>query len=302
MVSLENKNTYLDRIKGIPKLKAFYDLLIEKSTVFSNNDSLSETDELFFRIITAIQTNDREAFERLYLKKSKSNPSKESPAPFVNDDFLIFCLIVGISKFEFDKSWIKNIVSIRSRSAITITLENLLNEDYNSKSNLYEIVLIYIQLNNTSLITNSLLNDTFKNISRNTTLFESKSDFQILCAIQAYDLIIELKEAPEGSEINLLKQFKSRFLKRVKILTWIIQTSIMILFLFGLIELISNVPSIKNFFNDYDPLFGVLGLSIFGNFIPSIKKKSYEILLRIFGYPKALIKNLEIVDGKVLIN
>ena len=74
-------------------------------------------------------------------------------------------------------------------------------------------------INDPSLITNDFLNTTFKSISENTTLFESKSDFQILCAIRAYDLIIELKEASDGSEINLLKEFNAIFIKRIKILS-----------------------------------------------------------------------------------
>lgn len=289
MVSLENRTDYSLRINESQKLTAFNNLLLNKSIASLQNQELNESEEIYFGLVNAICSSDKAAFENYYNKKNKSHPSKESPSPFVNDDFLVFCLIVGITKFGLDKSWIKSIVSIRSRSAITITLENILNEDYNSKSNLYEIVLMYFQLNDSSLITNALLNDAFRSISENTALFENKSDFQILCAIRAYDLIIELKEAPDGSEIYLLKQFNSKFLKRVKILTWIIQTTVMILFLIGLMKLFFYIPLIKELFNDYDPLFGILGLSILGNFIPVIKKKSYEILLRIFGYPKALV-------------
>src|SRR5690606_38415082 len=164
-------------------------------------------DEIFFGIITSIQSNDQKAFEKYYSKRSKSNPSRESPTPFVNDDFLVFAIIIGVTKFNTDKTWINKIVSIRSKNAITTTLDNLLAKNYYSTSNLPEIVLMFFQHSNQSLITNELLNSTFKRINEHNALLDGKSDFQILCAIHAYNSIILLKGAPEGSEIQLLKSF-----------------------------------------------------------------------------------------------
>ena len=126
---------------------------------------------------------------------------------------------------------------------------------------------------------------------QNIILFESKDDFQIICAINADTLIMNLKIAPTGSEISLLKKFNSKFIRRIKILRWIIQTLIFILFLFVLVKVLSTLPSVKDFFDKYNPVFtslGVLGISILGNLIPSINRKTFEILLQIFGYPKEL--------------
>jgi len=301
MVSLKNKTDYSLRIKESPKLSAFNNLLLNKAIVLPKKQDLNDSDEIYFGLVNAIHTKEKSTFENYYNKKNKSHPSKESPSPFVNDDFLIFCLIVGISKYGLDKSWIKNIVSIRSRNAITITLENILNENYYSKSNLSEIVLMYFQINNPSLITNDFLNNAFKSINENTALFESKSDFQILCSIRAYDLIIELKEAPDGSEINLLKQFNSIFLKRINLFSWFIQTTFLVALLYSAIELISFTPATKEFFDKIGSvlkLFGLVGLSQLGNLVPFIKRISYKTLLRIFGYPKELSKGLHKKEGK----
>ncbi|MBK9961982.1 MAG: hypothetical protein IPP06_11840 [Saprospiraceae bacterium] len=143
MVSIENKISYLSRIGDSPKLSAFNQLLTGKAIAQPIGNDLSETDEIFFGIISAIQANDKSAFDKHYSKKSKSNPSKESPAPFVNDDFLIFSIILGVTKFNIDKAWIKSIVSIRSKNSITTTLDNLLTDNYYSTSNLPEIVLMF---------------------------------------------------------------------------------------------------------------------------------------------------------------
>lgn len=297
MVSLENRTDYSLRINESQKLTAFNQLLLNKKVITLQNQELNESEEIYFAIVNAIHTNKQSAFEIYFNKKNKSHPSKESPSPFVNDDFLIFCLVVGIAKFGLDKNWIKNIISIRSRNTITITFENILNENYFSKSNISEIVLMFIQLYNPSLITNDLLNDAYRSICENTVLFECKSDFQIVCAIRAYDLIIELKEAPDGSKINLLEQFNSSFLKRVKILAWLIQTFLLITLIYATIILVSNNPMVKVFFDKIGSvlkIFGIIGLSQIGNIFPIFKRKSYEFLLVILGYPTKLIKSSRI--------
>ncbi|ULQ52158.1 hypothetical protein [Flavihumibacter fluvii] len=299
MVSLEEKLTYNVRINESPKLTAFNNLLLRKAIRQSEVDDIKEVDEIYYAIVNAIHTNDKILFETYFNKKNKSNPSKESPSPFVNDDFLIFCLIVGILKFGCDKSWIKNIISLRGRNIFTITLENIINENFYSTSNLPEIVLMFFKLNNQALITNEFLTTTFKSISDNVTLFESKSDFHILCSLRSYDLIIELKESNDGSEVNLLKMFNLKFLARTKVITWFVQTTILILLLYWIFKTISINPEIKNTFDKIGSVMKVLslfGISQLGNFFPFIKRKLYEIMLRIFGYPKDLIKKLKNKD------
>src|SRR5690554_4559109 len=207
MVPLEERIGYLSRVNESHKLTAFNNLLLDKAIVVPMDQDLNESEEYYLGIVKSIQENNSADFGKYFDKKCKSKPSKDSPAPFVNDDFLIFSFIVGVVKFGIDKNWINHIISIRNRNAITITFENILNENYASTSNLTEVVLVYLHLYNQSSINNDLLNATFRNVTGNTTLLENRNDFQILCAFRAYDLIIELKEAPEGSEMAALKSF-----------------------------------------------------------------------------------------------
>lgn len=294
MVSLEDQINYLNRISNSPKLSAFNQLLMQKGIAKPKGIELRESDEIYFGIISAIQSNDKMAFEIYYNKKSKSNPNKESPAPFVNDDFLIFSIILGVAKFNLDKRWIQNIVSIRSRNAVTTTLDNLLTENYYSKSNLPEVVLMFMQLVSQRLITSDFINFTFKKINENITLFNSRSDFQILCAICSYNSIILLKEAPEGSEMQLLKAFSSNFQKRAKVLSWMLQLLLLFGFLFGLLKLPFYSPNIVKAISDYGYIFtilGAIGFTFLGNQIGFIRRISNEFLMRLMGFPKELINN-----------
>lgn len=297
MVSIDEKVSYLNRISDNHKLSAFNQLLMGQAISVPSGDDLSESDEIFFGIISAIQTNDKVGFDKQLSKKSKSNPSIDSPAPFVNDDFLVFSIILGVSKFNLDKTWIKNILSIRSKNAITTTLENLLAENYYSTSNLPEIVLMFLQSINQSLITNDFLNSTFKKINENTALFDSKKDFQILFAIHSYNSIILLKEAPEGSEIELLKSFDRRFIKKMKVLSWILQAGILIALIYGLLKLPIYSPETVEIINKYTFAFtilGALGFTFFGNQLVLIRRKTHELTMRLFGYPMKLIKREKI--------
>lgn len=291
MVSIEKRMAYSSRINESPKLVAFNNLLLSRDTVHQQGNEISESDEIYFGIISAIQSSDKVAFEKYFNKKSKSKPSQESPSPFVNDDFLIFTIILGISKFNIDKSWIKSIVGIRSRNPITITLDNLIEENYFSTSNLPEIVLMFLQLINHNLVTNDFLNFTFKKINQNTNLFDSKSDFQILCAIHAYNSIIQFKEAPEGSEIQQLKLFNSRFFKRTKVLSWLLQAGLLIGFFYVLLMLPVYSPEVVKVINEYGYVFSVLGaigMTFLGNQMGFIRRKSHEVTMGILGYPKGM--------------
>lgn len=291
MVSIENRISYIERVNESVKLKVFHHFLLGKDVSILSKDA-SDLDEQFLKIISSIQRNNKTAFEEIYAKKSKSSPSKDSPTPFVNDDYLIFCLITGIIKFSIDKTWIKNIISIRNRNITTITFENLLNENYSSTSNQSEVVLMFLELCKQSSITNNLLNTAFKSINENTTLLDNRNDFQILCAFRAYDLVIELKEASDGNEIASLKKFNQKFKKRIRIISWILQAGIFFGLIYSLSKLPIYSPEAIPFIEKYNFVFtiiGVFGFTLLGNQIPFIKKKSQELLMRLFGYPKELI-------------
>lgn len=302
MVSIENRISYMERIYESSKLKAFHRFLLGKEIASLSESNISETEKQYLKILSAIQTNNKTVFEEVYSKKSKSNPTKETPAPFVNDDYLIFSLIIGICKFDIDKTWIKNILSIRNRNTTTITFENILNENFASKSNQVEVVLTSLYVYNQSQIDNELLNMAFKSITENTNLLENRNDFQILCAFRAYDLIIEQKEASEGSEITALKNFNKNFIQRIKILSWILQAAIFFALIYGLFKLPIYTPDAVTFIEKYNFIFtllGVSGFTLLGNQIPLFKNKSQELLMRLFGYPKGLLQSKKTLEKEL---
>jgi hypothetical protein len=293
MVPLEDRINYLSRINESPKLAAFNNLLLTKTVIIPQSQDWNEPEGIYFGIINAIQISNKADFEKNYNKKSKSKPSKDSPAPFVNDDFLIFSFIVGVVRFDIDKSWLNSIVSIRNRNAITVTFVNILNENYYSTSNLPEIVFMFLQLQDQSLITNEFINFTFKKVTENIKLFESRSDFQILCSLRAYDSIFLLKESPDKSELEMFKKFNNRFTKRITYLSGLIQAILFGVLIYLLLKLPKYSPEVIIFIEKYNyafTIFGALGLSFLGNVIPVFRDQSQKLIMRLLGYPSELAK------------
>jgi len=295
MVPIEETINYLSRINNSPKLTTFNNLLGGREIHTSEDQDSNELNQVYYGVIKAIRENNKQDFVTFYSIKSKSKPSKDSAVPFINDDFLIFILLVGVVKFGIDGAWISDIISIRNKNTITITFENIIKENYYSKSILPEIVYMYLHFTKPMLITNDFINFTYKSINDNTQLFEGRSDFQILCAINSYNLIVISKEVPDKSQLLMLQDFTGRFLKRVKFLSWLIQAALFWGVIYLLLTLPKYSPETIKFIEKYNyafTIFGALGLSFLGNVVPIFKKMSQIILLRLLGASKTSVKEL----------
>jgi hypothetical protein len=65
------------------------------------------------------------------------------------------------------------------------------------------------------------------------------------------------------------------------------------LFLYGILMLISIKPEIKDFFDNIGSIFtllGIIGISQIGNVSKWLKNQFIELFLWLFGYPKGLWK------------
>ena len=63
--------------------------------------------------------------------------------------------------------------------------------------------------------------------------------------------------------------------------------------IYGLLKLPKYSPETVDLIDDYGFAFtilGALGFTFFGNQLGFIKRKTHELTMRLFGYPKGLIK------------
>lgn len=288
MVPIE-RSLYIAEIATNEKLVAFFSLLKSDLISLPSLTNLPETDQVYFKLIQFIQTNNKSEFISSYQILSKRSPSKDNPPPFVYNDLLIFTLVCGIIKFEVDKKWLKGILEIRNRNSLTTTFENILNKDWFSNSNLPEVVISVMSVLENSTYTDQYLNEAYKKIVSYEPNYYN-SDFLKLSVINSCEVILLLKNVSESGEFSILKKFESKFIKRIKFLAIVLYNSIVIATLIGIMKLISLFPDLKDIFERTGLVLGVLGVGLLGsNLLPFVKTWLTNILMLAFGFPKEKI-------------
>jgi len=284
MVSLEEKNAYLLGIQSNPKLRAFHELLSKKA-VFIPDEKLSEIDEIYFCILHSVSKNDKNEFDKVYLKISRRKIDSDSPSPFIHDDVLIFVLILGILKYNYTTEWIHQVINARIKNETTTTFKSLLNHDYFNKSNLHQMVISFLQMYKDEALPENYIDDAYRAIAFNISLFQNRSDFQIILALSTYDWIILSKDTGDGA-FEKLKRFEAKFLKRVRLLSIVIFNVFLLLIVYGIFELLSISPKIADTFNLVATIVGFLGVAILGNFFTYFRDLVENFIKSLLGYKK----------------
>lgn len=296
MVPLKAKNGYLLSLINSKKLEMFKSFIFEESISEKgqSEESINELDEIIYGMINSITLKEKKQFLEYYGKKNKSQPSKDSRAPYIYDDFFIFTTLVGLTTFGVDKDWLRNILNVRNESSRTSTFKNILEGDFINSKNEYPIVYCFFKINNSIEITDDFSNLTFQQINQDINLFREEDDFKIICSIRAYEAIISEKEIPSGSEIFLLKQFNESFQKRIKITTWIVGSLlwvIVFLLIYWIYSKLNISDKTLDRFGVTYRILAIIGISQLTNLTPLMKNISQKTTLWLYGYPKELKNN-----------
>lgn len=280
MVSIEERISYLNKIQQIPKIKMFFDLLNGKDCV----TKIVNVDVAYTGFIDSISNNNEQKFKEFYNDFSRKKPSVESL--WINDDFLIFVLILGIIRYKIDRTWIKGAISARTTQksehlSINKTFSNILDDNFQSNDNLYEIIIVLQDFLNLAISTEQL-DSLYNRISNNIDLYSSQNDFLVCLSMKAMDIIIISKGLPDNKEIANMRKFVALFQNRVTRISKVIY----ILILFGIIILMFFFwEKYEGLFNVVSIVFGLLGVGLL-TFIKWIQEKINEFLLSSLGYSK----------------
>ena len=291
MVFIEERHNFLSELADKPKQKALFTLVSDESLQPTNNE-VSETDAIYYACIEAIKNNHRERFNNQYSRISKRKVSQNSTAPFVHDDFLIFTLVIGVLKFEYEKEWLLGLINSRPENAITTTFENIIKGNHQSKANIQSLILVFLYLMDKTKITNEILVQAYKALSGTEQPFNN--DFMRIIHYRAFDIIIQFKLPRNADEISRLLSFEKRFKKRVNVLSYIVYNSLLLFLLIGAYLILESLPEDwKSKINDLAVILGLAGTGLFGNFIPKLKIKIKVTLMSILGYPSQNNKELK---------
>lgn len=286
MVSLTKNLEYYSSLVEKPKILAFKAFLENKKVIIENPSEANEADSIYYNLISAFVNDNIKQFVESYNLISVRKPSSESV--WIHDNFLIFVLICCIEKFNADRSWINEVLQIRTSSnpeyqSINQTFKNILSSNYASNDNQYAIIIVYLDLINKPMLSNEVLNNVYGTICDNAQLFISQNDYLIMISLRAYNVIILTKDTPDAIEITQLKAFRVKFLRRIMISTNIIYIILLSVFVIIGVSNLRKYQNLKDYLNDTAIIFQIGGIGLIVA-LKWIKSKIEKILLRIFGY------------------
>lgn len=265
MVPLDKRGEYLAGILGNEKFLIFYNFIVSNgASVDVESTALSYViDEGFVGILEAICNLDSQNFEKYYSQYSTRVPSSSSP--FVNDDYLIFSLIVGLRKFNITKEWIEKVLQCRKCSSddcnhSLITFKNILLGNYNSLDNHFGIILVFQSILKEDLLTPGNKVRLYSGIT--STIFPSKkSDFLNIIEMHSYDLLINEQLLGGDSKYQEYKLKLENFDKRNKQISLVIYACLYVMWLGGVYYVYYKFDFIGNFISSSESIFGFLGFS-----------------------------------------
>lgn len=287
MVSLINKLSYLKELEDKPKIKSFIELLNDKVDVVVT-ESTNDTDKLYFEMIRAISNNSKKEFSVAYNDFTRRMPSVESP--WLNNDFLLFVIILGVGKFSLGNQWINNALCLRKSNnqefqSINQTLINLLSGNLNSTDNNNEIIIVYQHILNLPQLSKELLDKAYLKLSSQVDLFDKHNDFMAVISLRAFDVIITTKETPDATEVTNLKSFRQIFIKRINLISDVIYGVILTVIVIVIFKYYKESIDFKGFINDLGAIFSILGIAVVAA-IKYIRMGVKLMLLHLFGYKK----------------
>ena len=293
MVSLTERIGYNCLITDKPKITCFSDFVKGEAIAYIIPEGTNDTDKVYFALLKSISDNQKEEFLKVYQDFSRRKPSTENA--WIHNEFLIFVLICGIEKYQVEKTWINEVIQVRSTGnqqylAINQTFKNILSGNTQSTDNLTEIVIVFQELMNRPQLPKETLDKAYLSLSNNAKLMETKDDFLITISYRAFDIILLTKDTPDATEINRLKNFKTIFIKRILIFRDVIYYTILILFVVLSIKYIRHYSGFKDYVTDLGSVFQVAGFAFLALF--KWMRKTIEVsLLKIFGYHTLFNKN-----------
>lgn len=282
MVSLENNSNYLNKIKNDKIIWIFYNFLSQNNIAIDLDNYQADTDKQYACFIKFLNENDELKFIEAYNAFSRRSPDQQSP--WVNNDFLIFILIMGTTRFSLNREWLLQVVNTRSTQVeeqlkVNLTFKNILTDNLESKENVLEVITIFKYLGG-EIIDSKQSNSLLKEMSVNADLFNKNNDFLVCCSITSFNAILISKGFTNQNYVKNLETFKETFSKTSDTIGIIFQ--IILLFFMAILTL-HYYHTDEKLFNAIVSFAGLIGISIF-SFTPKTKNFISRFIKKLFGY------------------
>lgn len=289
MVSLVDKVRIELDLENSPKVKLFH-MFLQGNSI--DSIEVPEADLTFKQVLMSLKKNDKKLFTESYETLSARKPSMRTP--LVYDNPLLFSIICGVVKYGLKQYWIDSILTLRSQSdsndeikLISTTLRGILDGNYLDNKNHHATVIVFQSLLGVELLNASFQKKVYKDVCNRKLTHDAP--FFNLIEMAAFDVIIDRHDVLEEGDIMRLLEIEKVFLRRARLVSNIIQWTVIIGVYLGIILAYFFNPSFNSFLKENGIIFTSLGISSMGllfwqrNFISN----AINNLIQLFwGYKK----------------
>lgn len=297
MVSLISQSTYIKQIESDESNKALVDFLYGRSLDISSKLSLSNANNILLYALNAIQKNDRNSFIEAHGNINHRQPNPDSD--WIYNDILLFSLVLGVKKFELEKTPLLKILNTRSsqsdteKELVTQTFEDVLKNNFESIDNYQPLMLVMKYYLDVSLGDEETINNTYLElVEREFPIF--KAPFLNLISLKAINIILLSKNLIDWERQKAIVSFIESYEKRTRqmaTIIWLCCVIIVVILSFGFLNYyLTSSPQQADVIARFLTILSVVGI---GSLLPVValinsRKKIIDKLSkpfhRFYGY------------------
>jgi hypothetical protein len=272
MVSIISRSDFVRQFESDEYTTALVDFLLGNLLRKSNNVSTSNANEISKQVFYALQNNDKELFSELYQEITRRKPKSDSE--WVHNDILLFAVTLGTKKFNLNKQWLDEVLSIRIEHSheesklITQTYIDVLKGNLENAGNHRPLMIVLKYLLGFPVGSNEYVNSVYEEIIQSPFPY-SKAAFINLICLKGYDIILLSKGLMDLDRQRDIEDFITHFNKRINQVAsffwWLLLLLVVVLSVGFLLIYIGadsqNAEKIDRILNIL-PFFGFSGLII----------------------------------------
>lgn len=241
MVFIELKSSYIEAFKSSPEMINVIDFILNQTNAATSNHGQKSIDRPVNSLIHAILDRNNILFCQIeeYYKRRKP----DSSSPWINNNYLIFLLLIGQSIFETDNSWLKAVIGIRKKNdeetGIILDFFNsiLSRSAASATGTISPLHLVYIFHTDPIKITNSMVNESLIALNKVQDFPHFHNEFLNILYLGAFQIALLSKDIVNYNLKDKVEKLKLKCNKGIStisnvILFFLLIVTLLIIFLF----------------------------------------------------------------------
>lgn len=271
MVFVEIKSAYFDSFQSSPGMIKIIEFIINQQNYEGAELAPGSLEYCVNSLINSILLNDESSFKQIEDTYKRKKP--ESNSPWINNNYLIFFLLIGQEKFQTDKTWLKNALEVRSdndnEGKLVLEFFGLIiSKAIFQKGQVAPLQLVFIYLTEPTTLTTEKVDIALYELNRISKFPCFDFEFLNILYLGAFNAIIASKGVYDPGLRNRVLDFNSRIKKRISLVSTVMLYFILAIFFLCIFLFVKYVffglnDTLRNSITTVLGLLGVTFLEIF---------------------------------------